>query len=278
MKLNRRTVVRSMSAALAMGTAVVGPGRKALADQIRSPATFVLVHGAWHGGWCWQNAAAILRSAGHTVYTPTQTGLGERSHLLSRDITIDTFVDDVANLIRWEQLKQVVLVGHSFGGLTISGVADRMPERLRKLVYLDSLILEDGQTPFSVLPKETVAARLKAADESSKGLSLPVPDPKDIGLLLDEDQRFVASRLTPHPLSTYTSPMKLRNPIGNGVPVTYITCSAPSYAPISKSFALAASRGWPISELNTGHVAMVSAPSEVARELMYPTARESFEE
>jgi pimeloyl-ACP methyl ester carboxylesterase len=134
---------------MAAGAAAVGSGRKASAQTV-SPRTFVLVPGAWHGGWCWRDVAAMLRSAGHTVYTATQTGLGERSHLLSRNITVDTFVDDVANLIRWEQIEQVVLVGHSFGGLSISGVADRMPERLRQLVYLDSLILEDGQTPFSV--------------------------------------------------------------------------------------------------------------------------------
>jgi hypothetical protein len=135
-------------------------------------------------------------------------------------------------------------------------------------VYLDSLILEAGQTPFSLLPSEIVAARLKAAEQSSNGLSLPIPDPKQIGLLRDEDQRFVASRLTPHPLSTYTTPLNLRNPVGNGIPATYIHCSEPAYAPVAKSHAWARDRGWPIVELKTGHVAMVSAPVEVARELM----------
>jgi pimeloyl-ACP methyl ester carboxylesterase len=265
MALSRRTMVRSLSAAIVAGAA--GSGRKAVA-QVGSPQTFVLVPGAWHGGWCWRDVAAILRTAGHTVYTPTQTGLGERSHLLSRNITVDTFVDDIANVIQWEQLEKVVLVGHSFGGLSISGVADRMPERLSRLVYLDSLILENGQTPFSAVPSEIVAARMKAAEETSNGLSLPVPDPTQIGLLRDEDQRFVASRLTPHPLSTYTSPLHLRNPVGNGIPATYIHCSAPPYAPVAKSFAWARSRGWPIVELKTGHVAMVTAPAEVARELM----------
>jgi pimeloyl-ACP methyl ester carboxylesterase len=269
MALNRRTMVRSLSAAIVAGT--VSPGRKASA-QVGSPQTFVLVPGAWHGGWCWRDVAAILRKAGHTVYTPTQTGLGERSHLLSRNITVDTFVDDIANVIRWEQLEKVVLVGHSFGGLSISGVADRMPERLSRLVYLDSLILENGQTPFSAVPNEIVAARLKAAEESSNGLSLPVPDPTQIGLLREEDQHFVVSRLTPHPLSTYTSPLHLRNPVGNGIPATYVQCSSPAYAPVAKSLAWARSNGWPIVELKTGHVAMVSAPAEVARELMRPTA------
>jgi pimeloyl-ACP methyl ester carboxylesterase len=96
--------------------------------------TYVLVHGAWHGGWCWSKVAAILRSRGHSVFTPTQTGLGERSHLLSKSITLDVFVDDIANVLKWEDLKDVVLVGHSLGGSTISGVADRMRDRVRQLV------------------------------------------------------------------------------------------------------------------------------------------------
>ena len=107
--------------------------------------TYVLLHGAWHGGWCWRPVAEGLQARGHRVFTPTQTGLGERSHLLSRDITLDVFVADLANVFESEDLADVVLVGHSFGGLAISGVADRMPERILHLVYLDSLILEDGR-------------------------------------------------------------------------------------------------------------------------------------
>jgi pimeloyl-ACP methyl ester carboxylesterase len=134
--------------------------------------TYVLVHGAWHGGWCWSKVAAILRSRGHSVFTPTQTGLGERSHLLSKSITLDVFVEDIANVLKWEDLKDVVLVGHSLGGSTISGVADRMRDRVRQLVYLDALMLENGQSPLGILPKDIVEARIKAAQESSGGLSL----------------------------------------------------------------------------------------------------------
>src|SRR5690349_12899671 len=101
--------------------------------------TYVLVHGAWHGGWCWSKVAAILRGRGHAVVTPTQTGLGERSHLLSKSIDLDVFVADIANVIKYEELNEVVLVGHSFGGNAISGVADKMPQRIRRLVYLDAV-------------------------------------------------------------------------------------------------------------------------------------------
>ena len=112
------------------------PGPTTATGRGSGRKTFVLVHGGFHGGWCWSQVANLLRARGHAVYTPT--GCGERSHLLSRSITLDTFVDDIANVLQWEDLHRVVLVGHSFGGIAITGVADRMPERLRQLVYLDA--------------------------------------------------------------------------------------------------------------------------------------------
>src|SRR5262245_47912163 len=116
--------------------------------------TYVLVHGAWHGAWCWRDVAAALRAKGHHVTTPTQTGVGERSHLMSRDITLDTFVADIVNHIETEELSDVILVGHSFGGVSITGAADRIPSRLRHLVYLDGVILQDGHNVFSTVPPD----------------------------------------------------------------------------------------------------------------------------
>ncbi len=113
-------------------------------------ATFVLVHGAWHGGWCWRDVRAILRAGGHEAFTPTLTGLGERSHLLSRDIDMNTHVADVANTIVWEELEDVVLVGHSYGGNVITGVADRMKDRLAHAVYLDAFVPKDGDSSASM--------------------------------------------------------------------------------------------------------------------------------
>jgi len=228
-----------------------------------SGRTFVLVHGAWHGGWCWRAVADRLRSAGHLVFTPTQTGLGERAHLLDRSTTLDVFVDDIVNMIQMEQLDEVVLVGHSFGGIAITGVADRIPERLRCLVYLDALILQNGQTAFSQLPDDVVAARLKSAHESSNGLSLPPPPAIAFGLLREVDQETVAARLTPHPLATFNSPLTLKNPVGNGTPLTYITCTAPVYPALAKSRAWASGQGWPMLTIATGHDAMITAPEEL---------------
>ena len=167
--MKRRDVLKTMAiAGLAAGAG------DTVAKAQSAAQTFVLVHGAWHGGWCWSRVADRLRAAGHQVFTPTQTGLGERKHLLSKDITLDTFTKDIVNVIEAEELSNIVLVGHSFGGLAITGTADAMPERIRHLVYLDSLMVEGGKSPFDSLPPDVVAARRKAADETSGGLSLPI--------------------------------------------------------------------------------------------------------
>jgi pimeloyl-ACP methyl ester carboxylesterase len=226
--------------------------------------TFVLVHGAWHGGWCWEHVAALLRSRGHAVLTPTQTGLGERSHLLSTSITLDTFVADVANVLTWEDLSDVVLVGHSFAGSTISGVADRMRERVRELIYVDAAVLENGQTPFSKLPKDVVEARTKAAQQSSGGLSLPVPPASAFGVTDANQAAWLEARLTPHPFSTFVSPLNLAYKAGNGLPATYIVCTEPLYAPLQASRDWVQRRGWTMREIRSGHDAMVTAPEALA--------------
>ena len=163
--MERRDVLKTMAIAGIAAGAGSAPASAQTAGQ-----TFVLVHGAWHGGWCWSRVADRLRAAGHRVFTPTQTGLGERKHLLSKDITLDTFAKDIANVFEAEELSNVMLVGHSFGGLAISGVADTMPERIRHLVYLDSLMVEGGKSPFDSLPADVVAARRKAAEEFERRL------------------------------------------------------------------------------------------------------------
>ena len=231
--------------------------------------TYVLLHGAWHGGWCWRAVAEGLRVQGHRVFTPTQTGLGERRHLLSRDLTLDVFVADLANVFESEDLADVILVGHSFGGLAISGVADRMPERILHLVYLDSLILEDGQTPFGVLPAEVVAARRQQIAAQGGGVGIAPPPPAAFGIPESHAAaEWVRRHLTPHPASTYDSPLRLRHPIGNGRPRTYIACTRPSYAALEGVREWVKRQpGWAWQEIATGHDAMVTAPDELTRML-----------
>ncbi len=226
-------------------------------------ATFVLLHGAWHGGWCWQRVAEPLAAAGHRVYTPTQTGLGERAYLLSPEITLETFIRDLLEVLEGEDLQDVILVGHSFGGLVITGAADRVPERIRHLVYLDALVLESGQTPFSMVPPDVAQARRALARESSGGLSIPPPSADAFGITDPDDAAWVEAKCTPHPLATYEDCLRLRGPVGNGLPATYVAVS-PDYPPFSRCREFARRQpGWEYRVIDAGHDAMVTSPSAV---------------
>ena len=223
--------------------------------------TFVLLHGAWHGGWCWERVAGPLRARGHRVTTPTQTGLGERAHLMSPDIDLAVFTADLVNHLLWEDLTEVVLVGHSFGGNAISGAAEEVPGRIARLVYLDALVPASGRTPFDDYPAEVAAQRIRQAEESSGGLSIPSPPAAAFAVTDPADAAWLEARLTPHPLHTFTTSQTFRDEPGNGLPVEYILCNDPVYlGPLVGVRARVGSLGWPVTEIATGHDAMVTAP------------------
>ena len=226
--------------------------------------TFVLVHGAWHGGWCWARVADTLRARGHRVTTPTQTGLGERAHLISRSIDLSVFVADIVNHLTWEGLTDVVLVGHSFGGCSIAGAADAVPERIRRLVFLDAMIVESGQSPFDQLSPDVVVERIRSAEETSGGVSLPVPPASAFGVHDPTDVAWLEAGLTPHPLATYASKLELERPLGAGLPAEYLVCTGPQYAPLAASRDWVRDRDWAVREIATGHDAMVTAPAALA--------------
>jgi len=234
--------------------------------------TFVLVHGAWHGGWCWKHVRNVLESHGHRVFTPTLTGVGERSHLLdlvpAGQITMDTCCRDVASVLHYEDLTDVVLVGHSFGGSVISGVAELEPSRIRQLIYLDSDILENGETPISSVPPRAVKERRRLAQETSGGVSFPPPHPKQLGVSEADQRAWLVRNLTPHPLSTYESPLHLEKLPGSGFPCTYIACVHPVYHGTDRARHRASMYGWKIRRIATGHDLMVTAPEETAKVLM----------
>ena len=224
------------------------------------------MHGAWHGGWCWREVAEALRARGHRVFTPTLTGLGERAHLMSRAITLDTFAADVMGEMEAEELSDVVLVGHSFAGGPVSAVAERMRPRIKSLVYLDSMIVQPGQSPLDAIGPEAAAARRKTAQDFSGGLSLPPPPPASFGVPDGPAADWVRRRLTPHPFSTYESPLNLSGPIGAGLPRTYVHCTHPVYASLAPSRDWVRSQpGWRWLEIPTGHDAMVLAPGPLSR-------------
>lgn len=237
--------------------------------SVRSRPPLVLVHGAWHGAWCWRRVLPLLQDAGFPTYTVTLTGLGDRAHLLSPAVGIETLVTDVASLIETEELTDVVLVGHSFGGVPITGVADRIPWRLRHLVYLDAVVIADGQCAFDQVPPDVVAARREAALASSGGLSLPVPPAEAFGVFELDDAAWLARRLTPHPLRTYEDRLHLAHPFGAGLPKTYITCTDPIYPALQRSRdRVADDPSWLRRNIATGHDAMVTAPAALATMLM----------
>jgi pimeloyl-ACP methyl ester carboxylesterase len=229
-------------------------------------ATFVLVHGAWHGGWCWRFVAQWLSARGHVVFTPTLTGLGERSHLSKAATSIDVFVADVINVIATEELKNVVLVGHSFGGLVAAGVADRIPASLDSLVFLDSLLVESGQSAMSAFPLEAMRKRRLVALDGSGDLALVPPDVEAIGIPDGHPlASWVRRKMTPHPVLTYQTPLTLRFPLGNNLKRTYLQCTSPSYEAFEGIRHWVRSLpGWDWAEIPAGHDAMVLEPSLLA--------------
>lgn len=229
---------------------------------------FVLVHGAWHGGWCWARVLPLLRSAGHAAHAVTLTGVGERAHLLSPEIRLATHLQDVLGLIACEELDDVVLVGHSYGGVVITGVADSLqrqrPGLLRHLVYVDAVVPHPGESWSSTHAPEVVAGRVAAAQQSSGGLSLPAPDAEAFGLA-GVDRDWVNRRQTPQPFAVYRDPLEFDARRIAALPRTFVDCTSPAAANVAVSRRRArAESGWRVVELATGHDPMVSVPREFA--------------
>ena len=229
---------------------------------------FLLIHGAWHGGWVWNEISDILRYQRYSVSTPTLTGLGEKKHLLSSKITIETFIEDVVNHIIFENLNNIILVGHSFAGSVISGVADKLKDRIQKLIYFDAMILIDGQKPFDISPKETVEQRIELAKKFGNNISIPAPRADAFGVFDIKKSLLLEEKLTPHPLSAFQSKLILKNEVGNGIPLSYIFCTKPVYKSLESSREVVRKMKWPIFELNAGHDAMLTHPKETLNLLM----------
>jgi pimeloyl-ACP methyl ester carboxylesterase len=257
-----------------MSTADIGSA-SAASDPMRARERppYVLVHGAWHGGWCWGKVAERLRAAGHRVFTPTLTGLGDRAHLIASNVGLATFIEDVVATIDMEDLSDIVLVGHSFGSPVIAGVADARADRIRRLVFLDSFVVQSGQSPFDQLPRETVEARRAAAIKTrglyGEALAMPPPAPSVFGVTDAKDAAWVAKRLKPHPIKSYEDKLELKRPLGAGLPKTYIACTNPNYRPNAAARQwVQAQPDWTYFELATGHDAMILAPDALTEMLM----------
>ena len=232
--------------------------------------TFVLVHGAWHGGWCWARVSARLQAAGHRVLAPTLTGHGERAHLLTPEVGLETYIQDIVTALETEEVADAILVGHSLAGGPITGAADRSPERIADLVYLDAALPQDGESVFSRYAPEIVAKRRKLAQETSGGLTLPAPPPQSFGVTAEEDATWLASHLGPEPFRGFEDRLYLRHPFGNGRKITYIACVKPTYPPAAPAHDHARREpGWQYLELAAAHDAMVMASPELADMLLH---------
>lgn len=233
--------------------------------------SIVLVHGAWHGAWCWRRVLPLLRAAGAEAHAVTLTGLGERAHLMSPAIDLHTHVQDVMGLIEAEELARVVLVGHSYAGMVVTGVADRLlrekPGVLAHLVYLDAALPYPGDSWSSHHSEETKAARVAAAQPSG-GLHFPPPDARLFGLD-GADRDWVNRRQTPQPFKLYQQPLPFDGEAWAGVPRTFIDCTSPALATIAPSRErVRREPGWKLIEMATGHDPMVSEPAALAEHLL----------
>ncbi len=230
--------------------------------------TFVLVHGAWHGGWCWSRVARQLRAAGHEVYTPTLTGLGERSHLMSRSVNLETHVQDVLNLLQWEELSGIVLCGHSYGGMVIAGVANRAANRISSLVYLDAFVPENGQALLDFMPADRVAQFRDGVREKGAGWLIP-PIPAASFDVNPADRAWVDRLCVPHPLACFEQQLLLPDAFARVAKRTYILAegfSSPTFRPFADQ--LRRDKSWAVTSLPCGHDVMVDMPKELAELLM----------
>ena len=231
-------------------------------------STFVLVHGAWHGGWCWKRLAALLRAAGHEVHTPTLTGLGERAHLMSRAVDLQTHIEDVLNLLRCEELSDVVLCGHSYGGMVITGVADHAADRIRALIYLDAFVPTSGQCLLDFMPRERVTQFRQGAREKGSGWLIP-PISAAFFKVNAADRAWVDRQCVPHPLACFEQKLALTGahakiPMRGYIQAAGYTPSA--FGPIAER--LKQDKAWQVTSLPCGHDVMIDMPGELAELLI----------
>ena len=223
--------------------------------RVSEPQTYVIVHGAWGGGWAFRQVDDLLAAQGHKVYRPTLTGQGERVHLASLEVGLETHIQDVVNTILFEELQDVVLVGHSYGGMVVTGTADRIPERIGHLIYLDAIVPEDGESVITGWSKD--GEKKDWINNAKDGYLKPnwvkadQPVPKDV----------------PHPIRTFTDTIVLKNQVRLRIPTSYILTVEPGTEAQEDSFFPFADRagklGWPIYQMQADHNPQWSAPQEL---------------
>ena len=279
MRTSRRTILAGLAAAAAVpggATARSGPepGPTSASTSGERPLTFVLVHGTWHGGWVWRDVRALLRQRGHRVFTPTCTGCGERAHLMRPDTGLDTHIDDIAAVITYEELDDVILVGHSFSGITITGVADRLRDRIRRIVFFDALVPRPGRMA-GVMPDPDTGAYpdwwVKRTANFVDGYQMDFWTEYPLEMLLPATPAMQphADRLkrliTRHPARQWTDVLHVENGGWQGLSPAYIHCVGQTYRMSSdRMVGPARGPGWTYIPLDAPRNAMMTHPGDVS--------------
>jgi pimeloyl-ACP methyl ester carboxylesterase len=224
-------------------------------------AIFVVAHGAWSAGWAWKKMHPLLRGRGHVLWTPSYTGLGERAHLAGPDVTLDTHITDVVAMLEVEDLSNVILIGHSYGGMVATGVADRARDRVAKLVYLDAFAPRDGESVLDILPDTTREQRKTAATDNSKGARIPPgPMPADTS---EADRVWCTPRRVPHPMKAFEQ--KIRLNAEPAMPRYYIYCTkTPPDDRFRRFYDRARTEGWDSFTIDASHNPHITTPNELA--------------
>lgn len=232
---------------------------------------FVLVHGACHGGWCWKPVEKLLRSQGHEVYSPTLTGMGDRAHLLTPDITVQTHIDDISNLIQKESLNEVVLVGHSYAGLAVAGATEFVAQHIKQLVFLDAYIPQNGKTGFEIISEPYITEWTQAANQYGDGW-LNHADERSLDLWGIEDphlRKMMLPKLTDFSINFLKAPITLSEAFDH-VEKTFIHCSEKTYCYdlMFPFYQYAKDNHWPTFVIETGHDPMLTKPQELVEILL----------
>jgi len=271
------TVAAAVGLAGHLGAANSAAAQEATPAAARGErATIVLVHGAYAGGWIWRKVIPLLREAGHDVYATTATGMGDRVHLADPAINLDTYITDVVNVLKFEDLHEVTLVGWSFGGTIITGVAEQVPERLARLVYFDANMPTDGQSNYDFLGRndEFVGSQYRYGQEISMPGFEPVPTDAIQSLTKDPaDAAWLLERLVPQPMATESQPITLGNPAAAALPRAFIFCTEEKGTPEEDPLARVAAEvrsdpHWTYRELAQNHLAPVNGPQATAEAIL----------
>jgi pimeloyl-ACP methyl ester carboxylesterase len=273
--------VAAAAAGMAAGTVASASAGAAVEIGPAPGRSFVFVPGTWHGGWMWRHLRRPLWLAGHEVFTPGITGVGERSHLMSPEVGLETHIQDILNVIEFEELEDVILVGHSFAGITITGVADRLRDRIGRLVFFDALV-PTAARPAAIMPDpetgEYAAGWQARMRDFRGGYQMDFFDHYPVEMLVPaEDEANIAwvkRRITRHPVRQWTDPLQLRNGGWEDLPRTYIRCTGQVYSPSSDNMGGPAltEPGWDLIEFPYPRSAMITHPAETV-ELMLSIAQ-----